>query len=136
MLTEICAELRNYFVESIHEGTFTISSGRIEPSDVLKEGQCFRIVGSTFNDGVYEGSTSALIDETFNGAVWTMAVPRAVITISDEIKEFVMNEANKPSPYSSESFEGYSYTKATDSNGAPPSWQKVFASRLKNWRKI
>lgn len=136
MLTEICAEIRNYFVESIHEGTFTISDGKIEPSNFLKAGQYFRIVGSTFNDGVHEESASALLDETFHGAVWAMAVPSAVIALSDEIKGYVESESNKPSPYSSESFGGYSYTKATDSNGVPISWKKVFADRLKNWRKI
>ena len=136
MLTEICAELRNYFVESIHEGTFTISGGKLEPSDFLKAGQFFRIVGSTFNDGVHEESASALHDETFHGAVWAMAVPAAVVAISDEIKGYMESESSKPTPYSSESFGGYSYTKATDSNGVPISWQKAFASRLKNWGKI
>ena len=44
--------------------------------------------------------------------------------------------AGKESPYTSESFGGYSYTKATDANGAPIGWQKAFASRLNKWRKL
>ena len=35
-----------------------------------------------------------------------------------------------------ESFGGYSYTKATDANGAPIGWHKAFASRLNEWRKL
>ena len=38
--------------------------------------------------------------------------------------------------YRSESFGGYAYTKATDANGAPIGWQKAFASRLNQWRRL
>ena len=141
MLTEVCAELRNYFVTEIHEGNFEIVGGKIAPLDFLQEGQYFRIVGSVFNDGVHqytvdEGLTSSLVDEKFIGAVWAMAVPSSVIALTDEIKSFCESDAGKVSPYTSESFGGYSYSKATDANGAPMSWQKVFASRLNKWRRI
>ena len=138
MLTELCAEIRNYFVVDIHKGTFTINGGKIAPLDFLQEGQYFRIVGSVFNDGVYEysGSTSLPNDETFNGTIWAMAVPPDVIALADEIKKFNESDAGKPSPYTSESFGGYSYSKATDSNGVPLTWQKAFASRLNKYRRI
>ena len=141
MLTELCAEIRNYFVTEIHEGTFTISGGEIAPLDFLQEGQYYRIVGSVFNDGVHqytvdEGLTSSLVDEKFSGAVWAMAVPSSVIALSDEIKSFCESDAGKASAYTSESFGGYSYSKATDANGAPIGWQKAFASRLNKWRKL
>ena len=39
--------------------------------------------------------------------------------------------------YQSESFGGYTYTKATDAaTGGAMSWQSVFRSRLSAWRKI
>lgn len=137
MLTELCAELRNYFVVEIHEGTFTINGGEIAPLDFLQEGQYFRIVGSVFNDGVYRwGSTSLLTDETFKGTIWAMAVPPDVVALADEIKAYCESDNRKASPYTSESFGGYSYTKATDENGAPIGWQKVFANRLKPYRRI
>ena len=136
MLTEVCAELRNYFVTETHEGNFEIVGGKIAPLDFLQEGQYFRIVGSTFNDGVYKSPTSSLVDEKFSGAVWAMAVPSSVIALTDEIKSFCESDAGKASAYTSESFGGYSYSKATDANGAPMSWQKVFASRLNKWRRI
>lgn len=136
MLTEICAEIRNYFVKDIHNGIFEIVGGKIESLDFLQEGQYFRIIGSVFNDGVYQYPATSLTDEVFEGAVWSMAVPPSVIDLAAEIEEYNKSDAGKASPYISESFGGYSYTKATDANGAPISWQKAFASRLNKWRKL
>ena len=138
MLTEICAELRNYFEvpNGRHFGKFTISGGSIAPLDFLQEGQHFRIVGSVFNDGVYQYPATSLTDEVFEGAVWAMAVPPTLIDLATEIKAYNESDAGKASPYTSESFGGYSYTKATDANGTPIGWQKAFASRLNKWRKL
>ena len=135
-LTNLCAELRNYFETEKRFGTFTISDGSISPSNFLQDGQYFRIVGSVFNDGVYQYPATSLTDEVFEGAVWSMAVPPAVIDLAAEIEEYNKSDAGKASPYTAESFGGYSYTKATDANGAPIGWQKAFASRLNKWRKL
>ena len=148
MLTELCAEIRNYFLRDyrrdIHVGTFTISGGSIEPLSFLQNGQYFRIVGSVFNDGVhkYGENDSSLVDETFSGAVWAMAVPPAVIALSQEIDDWVAaNGAALASPYQSESFGGYSYSKASggtksDGSGVAYSWQSQFASKLSPYRRI
>lgn len=137
MLTEVCAELRNYFVKDIHNGTFEIVGGKITPLDFIQENQYFRIVGSVFNDGVYKYTADlVLTDEIFSGSVWAMAVPPSVVALAEEIKAFNESDAGKPSPYTSESFGGYSYSKATDSNGVPLTWQKVFANRLNKYRRI
>ena len=135
-LTNLCAELRNYFETQKRFGTFTISGGSISPSDFLQDGQYFRIVGSVFNDGVHRHPAHDLTEETFDGAVWAMAVPPAVIDLAAEIEEYNNSDAGKASPFTAESFGGYSYTKATDANGAPISWQKAFASRLNKLRKL
>ena len=138
MLTEICAELRNWFVvpDGVHIQTYTVSGGSIAPLDFLQDGQYFRIVGSVFNDGVYQYPATSLTDEVFDGAVWSMAVPPAVIDLAAEIEEYNKSDAGKASPFTSESFGGYAYTKATDANGVPISWQKAFADRLSKWRKL
>ena len=137
MLTEVCAELRNYFVKDIHNGTFEIVGGKITPLDFIQENQYFRIVGSVFNDGVYKYTDKLeLTDEKFIGSVWSMAVPPSVIDLAEEIKKFNESDEAKPSAYTSESFGGYSYSKATDSNGVPLTWQKVFANRLNKYRRI
>ena len=138
MITELCAELRNWFVvpDGVHIQTYTISGGSIAPLDFLQEGQHFRIVGSVFNDGVYQYPATSLTDEVFEGAVWAMAVPPTLIDLSAEIEAYNDSDAGKPTGFASESFGGYSYTKATDANGAPIGWQKAFESRLNKWRKL
>ena len=138
MLTELLAEIRNYFEvpNGRHFGKFTISGGSIAPLDFLQEGQYFRIVGSVFNDGVYQYPATSLTDEVFEGAVWAMSLPPDLIALTAEIEEYNKSDAGKASPYISENFGGYSYTKATDASGAPIGWQKAFSRRLKRWRKL
>ena len=135
MLTEFFAEIRNYFVTSVHTGDFEIVDGTLAPLTFAKEGQCIRIVGSAFNDGVYQVPSSNLVDESFNGEIWVMAVPPAVMALAREIEEYNASDAAKASPYTSESFGNYSYSKATKGNGIAVSWREQFASRLNFWRK-
>ena len=137
MLEQVLMNIRNWFPVKggIHSGTFTIKDGGIT-LPFLADGQYFRIVGSVFNDGVYQYPATSLTDEVFEGAVWSMAVPPSVIDLAAEIEEYNNSDAGKASPYTSESFGGYAYTKATDSSGAPIGWQKAFASRLNQWRKL
>lgn len=136
MLDEILAEIRNYFVVKVHSGDFEVIGGRLSPLDFLQNGQYFRIVGSVMNDGVYRYPYSGLTDETFSGEIWALAVPPTLIALVADIEEYERKAKETVSPYNSESFGGYSYTKATDSNGSPLSWEKVFAKRLNKWRKI
>ena len=145
MLTELCQELRNWFERKKFFGTFTIESGQIDlPDGSLQSGQYFRIVGSVFNDGVHKydpESESQLVDEVFEGAIWSMGVPPAVVDLSERISEWVTKYGDSvSSPYQSESFGGYSYQKASSGQGNAdansPTWQSTFASELNRWRKI
>ena len=136
MLDEILAEIRNYFAVKVHSGDFEVIGGKLSPLDFLQNGQYFRIVGSVLNDGVYQYPASNLTDEAFYGAVWAMSVPPSFVALCTEIKDFVESDAGKVSPYTSESFGGYSYTKATDASGRPVTWQSVFAKRLNKYRRI
>ena len=142
MLTELCQELRNWFERKKFFGTFTIEDGQIEvPDGSLQDGQYFRIVGSIFNDGVHVYPTTDLKDEVFKGAIWSMAVPPSVVDLSERISEWVTKYGDSvSSPYSSESFGGYSYQKASSGQGnaasSNPTWQSTFASELNRWRKI
>ena len=116
MLTELCQELKNWFDVERKFDTFTVADGHITVDD-LQDGQYFRIIGSVFNDGVHL-STDTLTDETFDGAVWLMAVPKGVLDLSDEIDAWVTaNAAVAKSPYKSESFGGYSYSLKGGSSG-------------------
>ena len=141
MLTEMCQYLKNWFDRDMPKfyGKFAIVDGSIDLSAYgIKEGQYFRIVGSVFNDGVHQYPASGLADEVFEGSVWAMAVPPAVIALADEIEAWNSSNAEVlKSPYTSESFGGYSYTKASGSNGdGSITWKDVFKSRLDLWRKI
>ena len=141
MLTELLAEIRNYFEvpNGRHFGKFTISGGSIAPLDFLQDGQYFRIIGSVFNDGVHQYPVPNLTDEVFYGAVWAMAVPPTLSALAAEI-----NDWNKKygelvnSPYASESFGGYQYSKAfgAESSGGVVKWETVFRKQLNRYRKI
>ena len=141
MLTEICAELRNYFEvpNGRHFGKFEISGGSIAPLDFLQEGQYFRIVGSVFNDGVYQYPATSLTDEVFEGAVWAMALPPSLIALTAEIEDWNKKYGELVnSPYASESFGGYQYSKAfgAESSGGVVKWETVFRKQLNRYRKI
>lgn len=149
MIDEICAYLHNYFDRDMPKyfGTITISNGALTGFDgKLQNNQYFRIVGSVFNDGVYKYPETNLIDETFSGgAVWALALPPAFVTMCDEIKawndKYASLDSAAMSPFNSESFGGYSYSKSAGGSSGnatsnPNSWQSAFAARLGRWKKI
>lgn len=138
MLETILEHLHNWFPakNGVHRGTFRIASGMLE-ADFLKPGQYYRIKGSIFNDGLHKfGETDdAMTDEAFIGEVWALAIPKAVIKLAGEIGEW--NKNNPVSDKISESFDGYSYTRATKADGsASGGWQAAFRSRLNEWKKV
>ena len=139
MLEQVLMHLKNWFLVpgGIHEGTYTIEDGGIT-LPFLENGQYFRICGSVFNDGLHQYPVSDLKAETFDGAVWALAVPQAVVELAEEIEAWqTKNGDASVSPYQSESFGGYSYSKATDSaSGGAVTWQTAFRSRLNNYRKL
>lgn len=141
MLEQVLNYIHNYFEKEVVPGTYSISSGTFEVSFLQNE-QYFRIVGSVFNDGIYKYPASGLIDETFTGEIWAMAVPPAVIALSSEISDWVDKYRDvMDGPYQSESFGGYSYTKKSSGGGTnngndASDWRGVFRSRLNHWRKI
>lgn len=145
MLTELCGELRNWFIKNsadVYAGTYTISDGATEALSFLQNGQYFRVVGSVFNDGVWQYPASGMTDEVFDGEIWAMRVPREVIELSNAIDDWVAdNAAALDSPYQSESFGGYSYSLKSGGSGADGgtgavTWKSQFASKLSKWRKL
>jgi len=147
MLTELCGYLKNWFVTERFYGDFVVSGNSITRADgtelPIQKGQHFCIVGSIFNDGVYcNNEELTLHSEGFNGAVWAMAIPREVFDLAKDIKawrdKYEGSDSVAMSPYNSESFGGYSYSKSNgntaDGNGA--SWQSIFRNRLNRYRKV
>lgn len=143
-ITDFCDEIHNYFELEKYIETVTIENGQLAGfSDRLQTDQYFRIVGSVFNDGVYKYPTTDLTDETFDGAIWAMAVPPDALALLEKIQEWddkYSADEVANSPYQSESFGGYSYTKVSNSaangGGSAVSWQTQFKPQLNRWRKI
>ena len=139
MLEQVLMNIRNWFPVKggIYSGTFTIKDGGIT-LPFLADGQYFRICGSVFNDGLHQYPATDLVDEEFSGAIWALAIPPAVVDLANEISEWQKKNGEAASGiYQSESFGGYSYSKATDSvSGGAVTWQSAFKKQLSAWRKI
>ena len=152
MLQAILEYCHNYFVSETTSGTWTIANGAISPAPTLKEGQRFLIAGSDLNDGVYTWHEAGVKNdddtvragfaaEVFTGAICGLAVPPQLVALAAEIALWVGKYGDvMTSPYQSESFGGYSYTRASGSASAggtgAAGWEDVFASRLNRWRKV
>jgi len=148
VLTELCKEINNWFNynQPKYFGEFVIADGALTYDLELQYGQYFRIIGSVFNDGVHQYNDKLeLQDETFEGAIWAMAVPPDVIALSQEIDawkaKYQAVDSPSMSPFNSESFGGYSYSKGGGSSSSGSvdlsgTWQGAFADRLNHWRKI
>lgn len=136
MLEAVLQHLNNWFLvpDGVHAGEFTVQDGGIA-LPFLQTGQYFRVVGSVFNDGLHQYPAADLTDEAFTGAVWALAVPKSVIELAGEIDAW-QTKNGEPGPFTSESFGGYSYSKATNASGMTVGWQDVFKSRLNDWRRI
>lgn len=145
---EVCQYLKNWFDRDQikYFGNITISNGALSETYGLKVGQYFRIIGSSLNnDGVYQYPITTLTDETFSGAIWGMALPKAFIALLDDIEawksKYAVADSVAMSPFTSENVPGvYSYSKnsggndtTTDKSGT---WQGVFGARLAPYRKM
>lgn len=143
---EVCSYLKNWFDRNQPKyfGNVSIINGALSETYDLKVGQYFRIVGSTLNDGVYQYPITTLTDETFNGAIWGMSLPKAFIALLNDIEawktKYASADSAAMSPFNSESFGGYSYSKSSgagDTNkDKSGTWQGVFGARLAPYRKM
>ena len=141
-LDDYCADLKNYFIadfgHDIHLGEYTISDNTINV-DFLEENQYFRIVGSKFNDGVYKlDNELTLVDETFQGAIWAMSVPPAFLEAVKEAEEYLTAHP-MGNEYQSESFGGYSYTRAVGGNSMSSGFwylPTITAQKLNRYRRL
>lgn len=136
MLEAILTHLHNWFPVKggKHAGEFTIASG-MPDVDFLADGQYFRIKGSVFSDGLHVFNGGEMLQgETFEGEIWALAIPKSVKELSEEIAAYT--EKNPVTDKVSESFGGYSYSRASGTTGAPTGWQGAFASRLAPYRRI
>jgi hypothetical protein len=148
-LTMVCRAIRNWFYApdigngvSVQTGTYTIENEFITPFAAVLSGAYVRIIGSVLNDGIYlvghDSRLEGAADETFNGTVALLAIPRDFLEIVEDINHFVeVNKKDKKAGrFTSENIGGYSYTRATSAGGVPASWHEVFQTRLNPYRKM
>jgi hypothetical protein len=149
MYSQVCGELNNYFEYDKVFGKFEIVDGQLTTQHLIDEkgvlrlqnGQYFRIAGSVFNDGVYQFPATGLHDEVFDGAIWLLAFPIDFVALVSDIEEWqkVNGAADSAamSPFTSESFGGYSYSKGSNDTGkGSNTWQGAFKARLNAYRRI
>ena len=143
-LTEICANLKNYFLrgdEDRKTGTFTITSGTA-PLDSLLEGQYFAIFDSVLNNGVWQNTAEDLVNlrnETFTGQIWSMSVPRDFEQLCEDIAELnaqIEEISALWRGFDSESWNGYTYKLGTSVPYALLHKQQRIISRLNTYRRL
>lgn len=140
MINEICLEIKNFFTkeEDKHIGDFSIVNGQLAPSLDIEPTRLIRIVGSAYNDGVHY-SNELLNDEEFHGGVWVMSPPPDFLNLCEEIEKWQDKngavDSIAMSPFNSESFGGYSYTKATSESNNSTDWKTAYKSRLNIYRR-
>lgn len=149
ILEQVLWHIHNWFVrDTISVKTCCIDDGSLPTSitDQMLDGQWYRIEGSYLNDGLHQNPDDNLSDETFNGTITLLAIPKPLLRLAEQIQDYIdaTSEANQKalsSPYQSESFDGYSYTLKSGSvadsgSGGLTGWQAAFASQLNPWRKM
>lgn len=115
-------------------GKFTVQGGSL-PLETVGYNQYYLIEGSVYNDGLHRKPDDDLIDEEFNGVIYPLAIPRAFQDVVARMEAWQVKNGD-PGVYQSESFGGYSYTRATGKNGTQATVFDAFASDLKPFRKL
>lgn len=162
VLEQMLTNIHNWFEREVLYVTGCEVSGGSLPASVtgsMLNGMWYRVQGSYLNDGLHlylteypEGESSGLVDETFDGTISLLSVPKALVDLSDEISEWIglNSQARKmvaANPYQSESFGGYTYSvrfKSSDItssgnaklNGWQSQWQIEFSKDLDPYRKL
>lgn len=137
-LQDLMQYCRNYFSDTDNTitGDITIEHGKVK-ADILQNYRFYLIEGSHYNDGVYEADTTALRDEVFSGTVTPLCPPPDFVELAERISEWETKYKEAMyKPFQSESFDGYSYTKATGPNGKQADWRTVWSAEINRYRKI
>lgn len=138
----VLKECNNFFYRTKEVDRFTIADGNIEVIGTYLVGQYIRISNSMANDGIYKIESivdskifiTGLIDETFEGTIYGLAIPKSFINLVTDIETY--DSGKTKSNTTSESFNNYSVSYAKDKNGSPLQWQGIFKSELDTFRQM
>ena len=146
-LEDILCHIHNWFERESVTAKVEIAGGELPASvsERLLEGQWYRIDGSYLNDGLHQHPDTELSDETFDGTISLLAIPRPLLRLAQRIQDYIDQTADatekaRRSPFQSESFDGYSYSLksgngSNSASGGLSGWQSEFAGELNAWRK-
>ena len=141
-MEEVLRYLNNYFFKFKETGTFKIENNKLTGlKGKYLRGQYILVEGSIFNDGVLEVLScingeivlEKPYNEEFEGVIYSLAIPQSLKELAENID--IWKSENKKTNLISESFEGYSYSRA-NSNGQVATWKDVFREELKGYRKV
>jgi hypothetical protein len=139
-VADVMRHLNNYFETGYRKTDFSITGGVLSPGECLHPGSYIAVEGSCFHNGVWKLGTGLTLegntepDETFNGKVWFLSPPKDFLALCKDVADFA--EKTPVGAFQSETFEDYSYTRATGQNGAVLGWKEAFASSLSPYRKM
>lgn len=139
---EVLGSINNFFELEPSRGEFEVEDGELRAVSgnlpALADGQYYLVRGSAMNDGLHVAGGSDLHREApFSGEVVPCAVPAELRALIREVAEWQGRNGATVGPYQSEGFDGYSYSRATDSQtGGAVTWQSAFRARLNRWRRL
>jgi len=142
-LFKVMLHIRNTFERDSESGTYEIQDGTITLQGEYVSGEWVAITGSRLNNGVYrikvvEGKLAltngtdddeTVFNETFDGTIYRLAVPRMLLSVCEEVRNY------KPSEVTSESVLGMHSVAYATNNGKPLTWQDKFSADLGQWRE-
>lgn len=136
MVGEVMKHVKNYFSTQSHHGTFTIEDGQII-LPFATDGQYLLIEGTRLNGNmkVIQYPSYDLKDETFEGFITELNPDEEFLKLCEDIETWCEKNSDV-GVFESESFDGYSYKRATNQDGSFQSWRDIFRSRLNTWRRI
>ena len=139
MISDLMLLTRNYFEKFYINGTIEIVDGKVALPNKFIKGQYIRIINSLLNDGVYKITeksgdniatlSSILQDETFNGFIVGLAVPKGFELLSEKIDTWnAKNDSRRG--IASESVAGY-YSWTSNAKNV----EEAFSSDIAQYKK-
>lgn len=143
VLARVMAECRNHFPVACAAGRVCLEGGVLRLPEPLPACRYVYLEGG-LQAGLWEAQSApdgltltrdgqAIEDEAFCGRVFCLRPPRDFLALAEEAEAY--SEKAPPGPFVSESFGGYSYTRASG-NGRPLAWQDTLALRLNAYRRM
>lgn len=132
--------INNYFYKFKERGTYEIKDDvLIGVRGKYFPGQYIMIRNSFLNDTVFKIKAitekglllEESLDETFEGYVCSLAIPRNIIEIEKKISDFNNDPTNKHTNRASVGFGSQTVSLATNKNGAVMTWKDVFKEDLR-----